>query len=335
MTAAGAVSDSSALLLPTTARLRFSTGLTPHHAAGGPFLPLESKLDTAFTFRAWDQTSGTVLGRADTTANGGGSAFSTASETVKVYFEARLFRSFNKNAELNVYTLEAEFNALTANPAFMDLAIDSFTGFSILMSPVPELGTVPLFRMYFGVQFNDDGTQTDMGYRYLTSSAAEAGILEGLGRADLRAARQGAYFREIGDPANPADKGSTTARRSSATFTRHNSLAHWRCGRFTATTSSRSRPAPRDDGRFPSEFHEGAGTGGPCLHNEHPVRDRQARYLARRGPAGFRAGVDTHPCQWTAATSFRCDRRRDNVGFGSGNPCACSSDCGCSECSNR
>ena len=207
VTAAGAVSNSSALLLPTTARLRFTTGLTPHHAAGAPFLPLESKLDTGFTFRAWDQTSGTVLGRADTTANGGSTAFSAAAETVKIYFETRLFRSFNKNAELNVYTLEAEFNALTANPAFMDLAIDSFTGFSILMTPVPELGTVPLFRMYFGVQFNDDGTQTDMGYRYLTSSAGEAGILEGLGRADLRASRQGAYFREIGDPANPGDMG--------------------------------------------------------------------------------------------------------------------------------
>src|SRR5262249_1912952 len=59
-------------------------------------------------------------------------------------------------------------------------------------------GTVPLFRMYFGIQFNDDGTETDMGYRYLTSNSGEADILETLGPADKRPQRNGAYFREQG-----------------------------------------------------------------------------------------------------------------------------------------
>jgi hypothetical protein len=205
--AAGAVSGSSALLLPTTARLRFTTGLIPHHSTGAPFLTLESKLDTGLSFRAWDQTSGAVEGRADTTTNGGASAFSTAVETAKIYFEARLFRSFNTNASLNIYTLEAEFNALTANPAIVDRSTSAFTGFTVLLSAVPELGTAPLFRMYFGVQFNDDGTETDMGYRYLTSRSDEADILEGLGRADKRPTREGAYFRELGVNAGSAALG--------------------------------------------------------------------------------------------------------------------------------
>jgi hypothetical protein len=203
----GTVSNTSALLLPDTARIRFTTGLVPHHATAAQFLPLESKLDTGLTFRAWDQTSGAAGGKGDTSTNGGGSAFSLAAETVKVYFEARLFRVFNSNAQLNVYTLEAEFNALTANPALQDRSTSAFTGFTILMSPVPELGTAALFRMLYGVQFNADGTETDMGYRYLTTNEGEATILEGLGRADKRPQRDGAYFREIGDPAIPSDPG--------------------------------------------------------------------------------------------------------------------------------
>jgi hypothetical protein len=61
--AAGAVSATSALLLPTSARLRFKTALVPHHEAGPQFLALESKLDTGLTFRAWDRTSGVAGGR--------------------------------------------------------------------------------------------------------------------------------------------------------------------------------------------------------------------------------------------------------------------------------
>jgi hypothetical protein len=194
---AGMVSSTSALLLPTTARVRFNTGLIPHHAAGAPFLTLETVLDTALTFRAWDRTAGTAGGRADTSSNGGVTSFSASTETVKGYFEARLFRTFNTNAALNIYTLEAEFNALVANPSFQDRSTSAFTGFTILMSAVPELGTVPLLRMYYGVQFNDDGTETDLGYRYLTTNEGEASFLEGLGRADKRPTREGSYFREL------------------------------------------------------------------------------------------------------------------------------------------
>ena len=56
-----------------------------------------------------------------------------------------------------------------------------FTGFTILMSAVPELGTAPLYRSYFGVQFNDDGTETlvavmSVGYkavRYVDDRASD------------------------------------------------------------------------------------------------------------------------------------------------------------------
>jgi len=208
--AAGAVSDSSALLLPadTTTRLRFVTTLMPRHndqatdgSTRGPaqgFLPLETRLDAGLTFRAWDRTAGSAGSRADTTANGGTTAFSSAAETVAVIFETRLFRSFNAAAQLNVYTLEQEFHALVNVFGYQDRSTSGFYGFTVLMSRVPGLSMSPLYRMYYGIQFNPDGTQTDMGYRYLTTDLNEAQSLETLGPADRRAQRDGCYFREIG-----------------------------------------------------------------------------------------------------------------------------------------
>jgi VCBS repeat-containing protein len=67
-TALGAVSDISSLLLTPSARLYFQ-----------PAADYDG--DAAITFRAWDQTSGTNSGTADTTANGGTTAFSTATDT--------------------------------------------------------------------------------------------------------------------------------------------------------------------------------------------------------------------------------------------------------------
>jgi hypothetical protein len=195
--AVGAISNTSALLLPTTARLRFTTGRIPHYASAPFFLSVESKPCAGLTFRAWDQITGMAGGRANTSTNGGTSAFSAATETSKVYFEVRLFQSFNPNASLNVYTLEAEFNALTGG-AFQDRSTSAFTGFTVLLSPVPELGTSALFRLYFGIQFNDNGTEVDMGYRYLTSNGAEAEFLESIGPASKRPQREGTYFRELG-----------------------------------------------------------------------------------------------------------------------------------------
>ena len=68
MDAGTAVSDSSALLLKAdaTTRIRMISALTPHHE-GTPaqgFIPLESKLTSGITFRAWDQTTGTAGQRA-------------------------------------------------------------------------------------------------------------------------------------------------------------------------------------------------------------------------------------------------------------------------------
>jgi hypothetical protein len=215
--AAGAISDASALLLPATARLRFTTALVPHHDTAAPFLNLESRLATGLTFRAWDVTSGTAGGRASATTNGGGTAFSAATETATVYFEARLFRVFNANAALNVYTLEAEFNVLVARPGIEDRSTAAFSGFTVLLSAIPELGTVPLYRLYYGVQFNANGTETDMGYRYLTSNLGEATVLEGLGPADKRPQRGGSYFRELGVNAGSAILGYIYAAQQPGT----------------------------------------------------------------------------------------------------------------------
>jgi hypothetical protein len=184
------------------------TTLTPRHnttatdgSPRGPaqgFLPTESKLDAGITFRAWDRTAGTAGGRADTTSNGGSTAFSVATETVGTYFETRLYRSFNPNAGLNVYTLEQEFNALTSSFGYQDRSTSSFSGFTVFLSPIPGLAMATLYRMYYGIQFNANGTETDMGYRYLTTDLNEASFLETLGPANKRPQRDGCYFREAG-----------------------------------------------------------------------------------------------------------------------------------------
>jgi hypothetical protein len=209
---AEAISNASALLLPAdaNARLRFVTTLMPRHntqaSDGTPrtpaqgFLPLETKLDTGVTFRAWDRTTGTAGGRADTTINGGTTAFSTATETAGTYFETRLFRSFNVPAQLNTYTLEQEFNALINVFGYQDRSTADFSGFTILMSPIPGVSMASLYRMYFGIAFDSPsaGIQTDMGYRYLTTNLTEVNILESIGPEAHRADRDGFYYRELG-----------------------------------------------------------------------------------------------------------------------------------------
>ena len=199
---AGALSDGSALLLPADAktRLRFVTTLIPYHgsnpAAG--HLPTETKLDTGLTFRAWDRTAGIAGQRANTTTNGGTTAFSLVTETAATYFETRLWRTFNTSAQLNTYTLELEATILIASFGYEDRSTSAFSGFTILMSPIPGVPTAPLYRMYFGIAFNVDGiTQTDMGYRYLTTALPEVEALESNpgARPDVR---DGFYFRELG-----------------------------------------------------------------------------------------------------------------------------------------
>jgi hypothetical protein len=208
----GAISNSSALLLPadSNSRLRFVTTLMPRHNTqatdGSPrtpaqgFLPLETKLDTGISFRAWDRTTGFVGDRADTTANGGTTAFSAATETAGTFFETRLFRSFNAAAQLNTYTLEQEFHALVDSFGYQDRSTSDYSGFTILMSPVPGVTTTALYRMYFGIAFDSPsvGIHTDMGYRYLTTNLTEVNILESIGPAAHRAERDGFYYRELG-----------------------------------------------------------------------------------------------------------------------------------------
>jgi MYXO-CTERM domain-containing protein len=69
-----AVSPSAALLLPTTARI-FFTSTSPAFSGTIP---------AAITFRAWDRFTGTAGQTADTTINGGATAFSTATDTASL-----------------------------------------------------------------------------------------------------------------------------------------------------------------------------------------------------------------------------------------------------------
>ena len=71
----GAVSTANALLLPADASTRVRL-LTTDSFSGTTY--------DAITFRAWDQTSGTPYNYADTSTNGGNSAFSTATDTVSM-----------------------------------------------------------------------------------------------------------------------------------------------------------------------------------------------------------------------------------------------------------
>ncbi|CAN5827646.1 hypothetical protein BH11PSE8_BH11PSE8_11700 [soil metagenome] len=69
--AVGTVSDASALLLRPNDSVRF----VPDAANG---------TNASLTFRAWDQTSGSAGSKVDASANGGTSAFSTASDTASI-----------------------------------------------------------------------------------------------------------------------------------------------------------------------------------------------------------------------------------------------------------
>ena len=77
--ALGAVSGSSARLLPADGNTRIY------------FLPnsnYNGTQNSAITFRAWDGSTGTAGGTADTTTNGGSSAFSTATDTARLVVTA-------------------------------------------------------------------------------------------------------------------------------------------------------------------------------------------------------------------------------------------------------
>ncbi len=67
----GTVADDSALLLPATATLRYTPDGTDTETA-------------TITYCAWDTTTGTAGGTADTTSHGGATAFSTATDTASL-----------------------------------------------------------------------------------------------------------------------------------------------------------------------------------------------------------------------------------------------------------
>ena len=75
----GSVSDTSALLLPASAGYRIYCQPTENFSG---------TISAAITFRAWDQTSGTPGQTADTSINGGSSAFSSSSDSASLVVSA-------------------------------------------------------------------------------------------------------------------------------------------------------------------------------------------------------------------------------------------------------
>jgi len=78
-TAVGTVSNTSALLLASDANTRL------HFV---PAANYNGTITDVFTFRAWDQTSGTAGSKVNTSTNGGTTAFSTATDTVTIVVNA-------------------------------------------------------------------------------------------------------------------------------------------------------------------------------------------------------------------------------------------------------
>ncbi|SEI23750.1 VCBS domain-containing protein [Tardiphaga sp. OK245] len=77
----GNVSATAALLLPPDAKIYFQQSISNDFGTG------------TITFRAWDQTSGTVGSKADTTVNGNATAFSTATDTASLSLDTPNFSS--------------------------------------------------------------------------------------------------------------------------------------------------------------------------------------------------------------------------------------------------
>ena len=86
----GAVSTSNALLLPADANTRVR--LVPTDAYLGT-------ISDAITLRAWDQTSGVADAFADTTVNGGSTAFSTATDTVSMTIDPAVGSQVRANSD--------------------------------------------------------------------------------------------------------------------------------------------------------------------------------------------------------------------------------------------
>ena len=101
-TAVGTVSTTSALLLPAAAKLRYTpVGIDPE--------------TPTITYCAWDTTSGTAGGLADTTTNGGTTAFSTASDTASLTVNAVAPSGYTITADQGQLT---ELNAASAGFTF-------------------------------------------------------------------------------------------------------------------------------------------------------------------------------------------------------------------------
>jgi Ca2+-binding RTX toxin-like protein len=171
-TQVGSVSDGSALLLAADAGTRL------YYV---PAQDYNGSIDGLITFRAWDQTSGTAGTLADTTNNGGTTAFSTAADVANLTVNAVNDAPSGTDASFLINE-DATYVFTAASFGFSDpVEGDGFTGVIITTVPVP--GT--LFYDADGVggaagtPFNPGGfiliSEIALGHLYFTPVANGSG----------------------------------------------------------------------------------------------------------------------------------------------------------------
>lgn len=159
-----AYSEGSALLLPGSARLYFK-----------PATDFEDSVSDAITFRAWDGTTGTAGSTANTTTNGGTTAFSAATDSADITMTpvdvtlAIIVQSTTEYGE-GVY-----FEDIKA--AYFDLFYDS-NFYSTYVAPLPNK------RLLVSVFEFAGGARQCFGW-FLIDSATSASIFANLINRDL------------------------------------------------------------------------------------------------------------------------------------------------------
>jgi len=155
------ISESRALLLPDTAMIRFR-----------PAANFNGTVDPGLTFRAWDQTSGDNEDRVSVTSNGGTTAFSETSDTIRITVnpindpptanDDTVSVNEDEETQINVLANDVDVEGwnyaqltVTRKPAFGSTGVDPATG---LITYVPTTNySGPDSFVYQAVDSGDNG----------------------------------------------------------------------------------------------------------------------------------------------------------------------------------
>ncbi len=162
----GSVSESSALLLRSSDRLRF--------------VPDARNADTAtVTYRAWDQTSGSYGTKVNTTSNGGTTAFSTAQESAGITATAvNDAPVLNTGAQLTLTpilqddtTNSGDLVSTIVGSSITDVDLGAVEGIAI--TSTDEANGTWQYSTDSGATWQDVGAVSDNSARVLTATAQD------------------------------------------------------------------------------------------------------------------------------------------------------------------